>query len=79
MVVAASFLGAGTDTGYGPQQLLYSRRENGLKMRALLFPRNDADLNLSETAFFQELMQLHFAESEPVICVQFARAFEPVT
>ena len=56
MVVAASFFGAGTDTGYGPQELFYSRREDGLKMRALLFPRNDADLDVSEIAFFQQLM-----------------------
>jgi hypothetical protein len=48
--------GAGTDTRYGPQQSLCSLRENSLKMRALVFPRNDADLNVSETAFFQELM-----------------------
>ena len=40
--------------------------------------RNEADLDLSETAFLQELMQLHFAESEPVVCVQLAGAFEPV-
>ena len=79
MVVAASFVGAGNDTGLRPQQLLCSRRENGLEVRALLFPGNDADLNVSETAFFQELMQLHFAESEPVICIQFASAFESVT
>ncbi len=71
-------VGAGSATGSGLQQLLYPRREDGLKMRALVFPGNDADLNVSETAFFQELMQLHFAESEPVICIQFARAFEAV-
>ena len=72
-------VGVGSDTGDGPQQLFCSLREDSLKMRALVFPRNDADLNVSKTAFFQELMQLHFAESEPVICIQLARAFEPVT
>ena len=72
-------VGAGSDTGYGPQQLFCSLRENGLKMRALVFPRDNVDLNVSETAFFQQLMQLHFAESEPVICIQLASAFEPVT
>jgi len=48
-------------------------------MRALVFPGNNVDFNVSETASFQELMQLHFAESEPVICIQLASAFEPVT
>ena len=71
-------VGAGSDTGYGPQQLFCSLRENGLKMRALVFPRDNVDLNVSETAFFQELMQLHFAESEPVVGVQFASALKPV-
>ena len=79
MVVAASCLRAGTDSGHSSQQLFYSRRKHGLKMRALFFLGNHADLDISESAFFQELMQLHFAESEPVICIQFASAFEPVT
>src|SRR5262249_61509482 len=45
-------------------------------MRGLFFPRDDADLDVPETAFFEELVQLNFAESEPVIRVKFARFFE---
>ena len=47
-------------------------------MRALRFPRDDADLDLSETALFQELMQIHFAKAKPVICIKFPGLFEPV-
>jgi hypothetical protein len=43
-------------TDYGPQELFYSRREHSLKMGALLFPGNDADLDISKAAFFEELM-----------------------
>src|SRR2546423_8852088 len=48
-------------------------------MRGLLFSRNHADFNLSEAAFFQELMQLHFAKAEPVVRVEFTSLFEAVT
>ena len=65
--------------GTASATLLNPGREHRLKMRALLFARNDADLDVPEPAFFQELMQLYFAESEPVICIQFPGAFEAVT
>ena len=45
-------------------------------MRALLFPGNDADLDISKAAFLEELVQLHFTESEPVVRVKFTRFFE---
>ena len=45
-------------------------------MRALFLSSDNAHLNLPEAAFFQELMQLHFAEAEPVVCVKFAGTFE---
>src|SRR5437667_2950962 len=57
---------------------LHTCREYSLKMWALLFTRNNADLDLSKTSFFQKLMQLHFAESEPVVCVQFVGPFKPM-
>ena len=43
--------------------------EDGLKVRALLFARDDAHFDLSKAAFFKELMQLHFAKSEPMVCI----------
>ena len=36
-------------------------------MRALLFPGNNDDLDIAKAALLEELAQLHFAESEPVI------------
>src|SRR5882724_2306886 len=48
-------------------------------MGTLLFPGNNADLDIPEAAFLEQLVQLHFAESEPVIRVKFTRLFEPVT
>jgi len=56
MVVAASLIGARTDTGYVRQYLFYSRREHSLEMGALLFPGDDADLDVPEAAFLQELV-----------------------
>ena len=56
--------------------LLHAGREDGLKMRALLFAGDDADLDVAEAAFFQELVELRFAEAEPVVGVEFARFFE---
>jgi hypothetical protein len=47
-------------------------------MRALLFSRHDTYFDLSKAAFFKELMQLHFAKAEPMVCIQFARPFEPM-
>jgi len=43
-------------TDYAPQELFYSRREHGLKMRALLFPGDDADLDVPEATFLEELV-----------------------
>src|SRR4029453_9887436 len=62
-----------------PARSFQPRREHRLKMRALLCPGHDADFDLPEPASFQELMQLHFAEAEPMVCIQFAGLFEPVT
>ena len=45
-------------------------------MRALLLACDDAHLNFAEAVFFQKLMQLHFAKSEPVVRIQFAGPFE---
>src|SRR4029077_2427492 len=45
-------------------------------MGVLLFSGNDADLDLPKAAFLEELVQLHFAESKPVIRVKFTRLFE---
>ena len=47
-------------------------------MWTLFLARDDAYLDLAEIAFFQELVQLHFAKAEPVVCVEFARSFEAV-
>src|SRR4051812_49086077 len=54
-------------------------REDGLEVRAFLFPRDHRDLDLTEPTLLQQLMQLHFAEAEPVIRVKFPRALEAVT
>ena len=56
--------------------LFFTGRENGLEMRALFFARDDRDFDVLETGFFQKLVQLHFAEAEPVIGIKFARLFE---
>src|SRR5207248_3730371 len=55
---------------------LYACPENGLKMRTLLLARDDAHFDSPEAAFFQKLMQLHFAKSEPVVGIQVARSEE---
>ena len=47
-------------------------------MRALFFARDDGDFDVAEAGLFEQLMQLHFAETEPVIGVKFARSFELV-
>jgi len=47
-------------------------------VRALLFPRYNAHFNLPEAAFFEELVQLHFAEPKPMICIQVPGSFESV-
>ena len=43
--------------------LLYPGRKNRLEMRALFFARDDGDFDFAEAAFFQPLVQLHFAEA----------------
>ena len=47
-------------------------------MWTLFLARDDAYLDLAEIAFFQELVQLHFAKAEPVVRVEFAGSFEAV-
>src|SRR4051812_21971274 len=59
--------------------LLHACREHGLEVRAFLFPRDHRDLDLTKSGLLQQLMQLHFAKPEPMICVEFTRAFEAVT
>ena len=58
-----------------PESLRPSR-EYGLKIRALFFPRDHANIDVLEAGVFQKLVQLHFAETEPVISVKFARPLE---
>jgi hypothetical protein len=41
-----------------------------LKMGTLFFPPHDPDINILEPGFFQEFVQLHLAETEPVIGVK---------
>ncbi len=47
-------------------------------MRALFFPRDDADFHLLEAVLFQKFVQLQFAKPEPVIGIKFASPFEPM-
>src|SRR5438309_5939027 len=58
---------------------LHARGKDGLKMRALLFPRDNADFNLAKTGFFQKFVQTDLAEAEPVVGVKLARLFETMT
>ena len=58
------------------QESLRPSREYGLKIRALFFPRDYANIDVLEAAVFQKLVQLHFAETEPVISVKLARSLE---
>ena len=51
-------------------------REYGLKIRTLFFPRDDVNIDVLEAGVFQKLVQLHFAETEPVIGVKLARPLE---
>src|SRR5919108_4889682 len=64
--------------GSTQRRSLQACRKDSLKMRTLLFPGNHTDVDVSETPFFQELMQLHFAKSKPMVCIEVARLFEPV-
>ena len=52
--------------------------ENGLEMRALFFSRDHCHLDVLESSRFEKLMQLHFAETQPVIGVKLAGALEAV-
>src|SRR5256714_15400909 len=47
-------------------------------MWALFFPRDDCDFDVLEPGAFEKLMELHFAEAEPVIGVKLAGALKPV-
>src|SRR5437868_6102715 len=58
---------------------LHSCGKDSLKMRALLFPRYNADFNLAKICFFQEFVQTHLAEAEPMVGVKLARLFETMT
>src|SRR6266576_1099365 len=50
--------------------------EHGLKIGALFFPRDYADIDVLEAGVFEKLVQLHFTETEPVIGVKLARPLE---
>jgi len=52
--------------------LLCARGKNGLEMRTLLFPRHHPDVDVFEARLFEEIVELHFAEAEPVIEVKLA-------
>src|SRR5450432_1741244 len=45
-------------------------------MGALLFPRNNRHLDIFESARFEKLVELHFAEAEPMIGVKLTCALE---
>src|SRR5262245_33566027 len=59
--------------------LFQTRGENGLEMRLLLFAGDNAYFDSREARLLKPLMQLHFAEAEPVISVEFSRLFEAMT
>src|SRR5439155_13889724 len=61
---------------FSAHESLRPSREQGLKIRTLFFPRDHADIDVLEVDVFQKLVQLHFAETEPVISVEFARSLE---
>ena len=63
----------------GAERSLCPGGEDRLEIGTLLLPRNDADIDVFKAGVFQKLMQLHFAETEPVIGVKLARAFEGMT
>ena len=50
--------------------------EDGLEIWALFFPGDYTNINAFEAGVFQKLVQLHFAETEPVIGVKLARPLE---
>src|SRR3954447_23128762 len=50
--------------------------EHRLKIRTLLLPRNDAHVDAFKSRIFEELMQLNFAETEPMVRIKLARALE---
>src|SRR6266576_5805802 len=61
---------------FSAHESLRPSREYGLKIRILFFPRNHANIDVLEAGVFQKLVQLHFAETEPVISVKFTRPLE---
>jgi hypothetical protein len=48
-------------------------------MRALFFARDNVDFDVAKAAFFQKLVQAHFAKAEPLIGIKFSRLFETMT
>src|SRR3977135_3585983 len=56
-----------------PHESLRPSRESRLKIWALFFSRDHANIDVLEAGVFQKLVQLHFAETEPVIGVKLAR------
>src|SRR6476646_4508577 len=58
------------------KRLFHAGRKHRLEMRTLLFPGYHAHINILEPRVLQELVQLHFAEPEPVIGVQFPRSLK---
>jgi hypothetical protein len=52
--------------------LFCPRGKNSLEMWALLFPRHHPDINIFETGLFQKIVELHFAEAEPMIEIKLA-------
>src|SRR2546423_15154833 len=61
---------------FSAHESLRPSREYGLKIRTLFFPRDYANIDVLEAGVFQKLVQLHFAETEPVISVKLARPLE---
>ena len=59
--------------------LFYPRRENSLKMRDLFFARDNVDFDIAKAAFFQKVVQAHFAEAEPLIGIKLSHLFETVS
>ena len=59
-----------------PHESLRPGGEYGLKIRTLFFSRDHANIDVFEAGVFQKLVQLHFAETEPVIQIKFARFLE---
>src|SRR6266850_7303116 len=59
--------------------LFCTRGKNSLEMRTLFFPRNNRYFDVLKSGRFEKLVELHFAEAEPVIGVKLTGALEAVT